>query len=84
MDELKNCCGTTCDKRVVVNHMQDIMACNARLSSENERLKHQINTLAHMVPHKRADDFYAEFKCKLVKLAIVVSTVAFVFYVVNK
>jgi hypothetical protein len=61
MDELNNCCGTTCDKRIVIEHFNDALAINARLSAENEKLKRQINDMAQRPYSEDLDQqFWAE------------------------
>lgn len=63
MDELNQCCGTTCDKAVAVAHFKDALAINARLSAENEMLKRQINEMAQAACHnRRDDDFFKEMR----------------------
>lgn len=63
MDEMNNCCGTTCDKRLVITHFNDTLEINARLSSENEMLKRQVNSLNQaMAQQQFVDNLYSQMK----------------------
>jgi len=63
VEELNNCCGTTCDKAVAKAHFEDALAIAARLATENERLKRQINDMAQSACHnRRDDDFFKEIR----------------------
>jgi hypothetical protein len=84
MDELKNCCGTTCDKRVVTAHFKDTLAINARLSSENERLKRQINDMAHsFCQNRRDDDFFKQVRFSVFKFFVLLTLANLLFWIFN-
>lgn len=82
MDELNNCCGTTCDKAAVKAHVKDVMDINARLSTENERLKRQVNDLAQRPSSQEADEkFWAEIRRDVYTVLIFIIVVNFIMWV---
>lgn len=82
MDELNNCCGTTCDKKVVIEHYKDALAINARLSTENERLKRQVNDLAQRPSSQEADEkFWAEIRRDVYTVLIFIIIINFIMWV---
>lgn len=82
MDELEMCCGTTCDKKVAIEHYKDALAINARLSTENERLKRQINEMAQRPSSQETDEkFWAEIRRDVYTVLAFILIINFIFWV---
>lgn len=82
MDELNNCCGTTCNKNAVKAHVKEAMDINARLSTENERLKRQINDMAQRPSSEETDEkFWAEIRRDVYTVLIFIIIINFIMWV---